>query len=100
MNGNRYDPTRPNELGAARAPTAVHEEPWAFVIVQDMAVLKSLSDRAKNIFASEAERSHPDQASLYSTCLPSRTSIFFMTPARLLSFAPSPKSTFVTADWR
>src|ERR1017187_5559111 len=32
---------------AVRAPTAVHQEPWAFVIVQDAALLKRLSDRAK-----------------------------------------------------
>jgi nitroreductase len=35
-------------LGAAvHAPTAMHREPWAFVIVQDRAVLRRLSDRVK-----------------------------------------------------
>jgi nitroreductase len=38
---------------AIRAPTAIHEEPWAFVIVQDVALLKRLSDRAKEFFAQE-----------------------------------------------
>src|SRR5512140_1574614 len=32
---------------AVRAPTAMHEEPWAFAIVQDAALLKRLSDDAK-----------------------------------------------------
>ena len=32
---------------AVHAPTAMHTEPWAFVIVQDKAVLKRVSDRAK-----------------------------------------------------
>jgi nitroreductase len=43
-------------LGAAvQAPTAMHLEPWAFVVVQDRAVLKRLSDRAK-VIAGEAAR--------------------------------------------
>ena len=29
---------------AVRAPTAMHEEPWAFVVVQDVDTLKQLSD--------------------------------------------------------
>lgn len=32
---------------AVQAPTAMHEEPWSFVVIQDRAVLKRLSDRAK-----------------------------------------------------
>lgn len=32
---------------AVMAPTAMHHEPWAFVIVQDVALLQSLSDIAK-----------------------------------------------------
>jgi nitroreductase len=39
---------------AVRAPTAIHQEPWAFVIVQDKEVLHDLSDRAKPIFLAEA----------------------------------------------
>lgn len=35
---------------AVRAPTAMHAEPWAFVVVQDRALLKKLSDRAKPLF--------------------------------------------------
>lgn len=34
---------------AIRAPTAMHLEPWAFVVVQDRAVLKRYSDRAKTM---------------------------------------------------
>lgn len=39
---------------AVQAPTAMHLEPWAFVVVQDKAVLKRLSDRAKVIAGEEA----------------------------------------------
>lgn len=61
----RLDQTTVRNLldAAGRAPSAVYEEPWAFVIVQDMAALKSLSDRAKTIFAAAARRTHPDQGS-------------------------------------
>lgn len=42
---------------AVRAPTAIHQEPWAFVIIQDKLLLKSLSDRAKPLFLAEARLS-------------------------------------------
>ncbi|HYN53252.1 MAG TPA: nitroreductase family protein [Methylotenera sp.] len=41
---------------AVRAPTAIHQEPWAFVIIQDLELLKGLSDRAKPIFLAEASQ--------------------------------------------
>ncbi|HTN43623.1 MAG TPA: nitroreductase family protein [Nitrospiria bacterium] len=46
---------------AVCAPTAVHEEPWAFVIVQDTNALKRISDRAKPLFAEEVHRAHLDR---------------------------------------
>jgi nitroreductase len=41
---------------ATQAPTAVHMEPWAFAIVQDVAMLKRTSDRAKESWKQEAAR--------------------------------------------
>jgi hypothetical protein len=46
---------------AVRAPTAVHREPWEFVVVQDQDTLKRLSDKAKPLFAQEAQRTHLDR---------------------------------------
>lgn len=46
---------------AIRAPTAIHEEPWAFVIIQDKAVLQRLSDRAKPLYVTELRRSGRDR---------------------------------------
>lgn len=46
---------------AVRAPTAIHEEPWAFSIIQDIDALNRLSDLAKPIFLSEMQRSHLDR---------------------------------------
>jgi nitroreductase len=34
---------------AVHAPTAMHVEPWAFAVIQDKAVLKRYSERAKSI---------------------------------------------------
>jgi nitroreductase len=42
---------------AVHAPTAMHEEPWAFVIVQNHALLQQLSDLAKPLFVEEVRRS-------------------------------------------
>jgi len=38
---------------AVHAPSAMHEEPWAFVVVQDHALLQDLSDLAKPLFIEE-----------------------------------------------
>jgi nitroreductase len=38
---------------AVHAPTAMHEEPWAFVVVQDHALLQRLSELAKPLFVEE-----------------------------------------------
>ena len=40
---------------AVHAPTAIHQEPWAFVIIQDKALLRSLSDQAKPLFMAQAQ---------------------------------------------
>ncbi len=41
------------------APTAVHEEPWAFAIVQDRNTLKRLSDNVKELLANGTDSIHP-----------------------------------------
>jgi nitroreductase len=49
---------------AVRAPTAMHGEPWQFVIIQDADMLKRLSARAKAIFSDDAARLHRDSRSV------------------------------------
>jgi nitroreductase len=34
---------------AVHAPTAMHQEPWRFLVIQDRALLQRLSDRAKSL---------------------------------------------------
>ena len=43
---------------AVRAPTAMHQEPWAFVVIQDQETLKRLSEKAKPLFAQALHRAH------------------------------------------
>lgn len=40
-------------VAAVRAPTALHQEPWGFVVIQDQVLLRSLSDRAKPLILAE-----------------------------------------------
>lgn len=47
---------------AVRAPTAMHAEPWAFVVVQDAARLRQLSDTGRKLFVDEIDRAYPDRA--------------------------------------
>lgn len=44
---------------AVHAPTAMHEEPWSFVIVQDKKILDRLSKRIKELLAKETDIIHP-----------------------------------------
>lgn len=41
---------------AVRAPTAMHQEAWSFVVVQDHAMVERISDRAKPLFAKLLQR--------------------------------------------
>lgn len=45
---------------AVRAPTAMHQEPWAFAVIQDRQLLKSISDRAKPLALAEMQRAQCD----------------------------------------
>jgi nitroreductase len=96
----RLDPATIRTLleAATWAPTAVHEEPWAFVIVQDTGVLKGLSDRAKKIFTAEAEHAHPEQARHLLDMLAKPDFNIFYDAGTLIIICARPKGAFVTAD--
>lgn len=44
---------------AVHAPTAMHEEPWSFVIIQNQDILNRLSESAKTLLRSELQHSDP-----------------------------------------
>jgi nitroreductase len=43
---------------AVRAPTARHQEPWAFVVVQDRVLLRHISERAKLLLVAGTQALH------------------------------------------
>ena len=47
---------------AVQAPTAMDEEPWSFVVIQDKKLLDRLSESAKKLVRNEAQGSDTDRA--------------------------------------
>ena len=53
--GQRVDAATVRSLldAAVQAPTALHEEPWLFAVIQDRGLLKKYSDRAKGMLSTQ-----------------------------------------------
>jgi nitroreductase len=83
---------------AVRAPTAIHEEPWAFAVIQDPALLKRLSDRAKPLFVEEAHRAHLDAAGHSLDAFASPDFNIFYNAGTLIVIYGKPMGPFVPAD--
>ena len=83
---------------AVRAPTAMHEEPWAFVVVQDHALLQRLSDLAKPIFVEEVRHrnTHGSNHSFDHFTRPDFN--VFHGADTLIVICAKPSSQFVAAD--
>ena len=83
---------------AVRAPSAMHEEPWAFVVVQNRGLLKQLSDRAKPIFIEEM-RHHNNKGAPHSFEHFAKPDFdIFYGAGTLIIICAKPSSPFVTAD--
>ncbi len=83
---------------AVRAPTAMHEEPWAFVVVQNHSLLQRLSDQAKPIFVEEA-RHRTSQGVRHSFDHFNRPDFnIFHGADTLIIICAKPSSPFVAAD--
>lgn len=96
----RIDETTIQQLLTAtvRAPTAVHEEMWSFVIIQDSGLLKRLSDRAKPLFAEEAHRAHRDPGGHALDLFASPDFNIFYDASTLIAICARPLGPFVVAD--
>ena len=46
---------------AVRTPTAMHQEPWVFFVVQDSALLKHISTISEIFFVKEIDHGHLDR---------------------------------------
>lgn len=86
---------------AVQAPTAMHLEPWAFVVVQDRALLDRISARAKAIMQTPRGSDHRELARA-----PDRAVALFTDPAfhifynagTLIVICGKPMGPFVIAD--
>lgn len=83
---------------AVHAPTAVHEEPWQFVVIQDAALLKRLSDKAKLLVAEELRKNPSQQGSQLLGIVTDAGFNIFYDASTLIAIAVKPMSGFVTAD--
>ncbi|HUY04096.1 MAG TPA: nitroreductase family protein [Rhodocyclaceae bacterium] len=83
---------------AVRAPTAIHEEPWQFAIIQDMSALKRISDRAKSFFREEVNRAHLDRGGHGLDHFASPEFNIFYNAGTLIIICGSQTTPFVTAD--
>jgi nitroreductase len=83
---------------AVRAPTAIHEEPWAFVILQDADALKRLSDHAKRFFVEEMHRAHLDRGGHTLAMFERPDFNIFYNAGTLIVICSKPIGPFVVAD--
>ena len=83
---------------AVRAPTAMHEEPWAFVVVQDHALLQRLSDLAKPIFVEEVRHRNLQGTSHSFDHFTRPDFNIFHGADTLIVICAKPSSPFVAAD--
>jgi len=87
---------------AVQAPTAMHLEPWAFVIVQDPAVLALISERAKTIAATPDGHRHRQLARTQQTGMPAMFTDpnfnIFYDAGTLIVICARPLGAFATAD--
>jgi nitroreductase len=83
---------------AVRAPTAIHAEPWSFLVVQDPAKLKRLSDRAKRFFVEEARRAHLDRGGHALDKFEHPDFNIFYDAGTLIVICANPATPFASAD--
>ncbi len=83
---------------AVRAPTAMHGEPWAFVVIQNRQILKRLSDRAKPIFVEEMRHRNIKGARYSFEHFTNPDFDIFYGASTLIIICAKPLSPFVVAD--
>ena len=81
---------------AVQAPTAVHEEPWAFAVIENKNTLKRLSDRAKETMNEVEHSIHVPDRHMKAHFTPPED-IFYGAPALIVIYG-KPMGTFVVAD--
>jgi len=86
---------------AVHAPTAMHLEPWAFVVVQDRALLSRISDRAKALAQTPRGSDHRELARTTTRAvamLSDPAFNIFYDAGTLIVICGKPMGPFVSAD--
>lgn len=78
---------------AIQAPTAMHEEPWVFTVIQDPKVLDRISEGAKALWREDAH-GHADLAKRFAD----RHDSLFYNASTLIVIGARGTGPFVTAD--
>lgn len=96
----RVDVSLINKLldAAIHAPTALHEEPRAFVVIQDKKILDRLSDTAKALALIEAEASDSGQRKHILEVVNQKEFNVFYNAHTLIAIYSSFQGPFVSAD--
>ncbi|MDD5586834.1 MAG: nitroreductase family protein [Alphaproteobacteria bacterium] len=92
------DTVRKLLAAAVYAPTAFHEEPWAFAVIQDPAVLKRLSATAREAMTKEAATLPPEKAERLLKRFADPAFNVFYNAGTLIAIYGKPKGPFVMAD--
>ena len=83
---------------AVQAPTAMHEEPWTFVVIQNKDLLDQLSESAKILVRSDAEGSDSQQAKHMLDLVNQRNYHVFYNANTLIVIYSKFQGSFVAAD--
>jgi len=83
---------------AVHAPTAMHEEPWAFAVIQNKSLLNHLSDHVKELLADGGDPIHPHGANHASNYFISPEFNAFYNATTLIIIYGKPMGVFVGAD--
>lgn len=83
---------------AVHAPTAMHQEAWAFAIIQDKKLLKEISDDAKKLLNEQRKNpEHPFHHESLDYFLKPEFNIFYNADALIVIYGKSDKA-FIEAD--
>jgi len=83
---------------AVHAPTAMHEEPWAFAVVQDGNILKRLSDNVKELLAHGTDPIQPRGDSSAANRFTTPDFNAFYNAGTLIVICGKPIGPFVVSD--
>lgn len=83
---------------AVQAPTAIHEEPWAFTVIEDQETLNRLSDTAKEIFHKRSRLAPGENSTFIPHGMEEANSNLFHNAATLVVIWAKPLGAFVAGD--